>query len=135
MITKMSYDEKYMKIALEEAKKNKNFVPIGAVVVLPNGQHFAASNNNKHAEIILLDNLDCDEAVFYVTVEPCIMCLAAMSLKRVERVYFGARNEKFGACGGKINLLPYLNWKIDIYGGFLGHECAKIMEEFFKSKR
>ncbi len=127
-----------MKIALEEAQKalEKNFVPIGAVVLHEDNMRFLSSfNSKKHAEMILLDTFDCSHSTFFVTIEPCIMCLAAMSLKKVKKVYFGARNEKFGACGGKINLLPYLNWKMDIYGGFLEKECSGIIKKFFKNKR
>lgn len=113
----MSYQEIFMQRAVELAKECATFdeVPVGAVVV-KNGRIIAESGNRKerennavcHAEIVAISEAtkaqnnwwleDCD---IYVTLEPCAMCAGAMINSRIRALYFGAYDEKTGACGSK----------------------------------
>jgi tRNA(adenine34) deaminase len=72
----------------------------------------------------------------YVTIEPCAMCAGALILSRIEAIVIGADDLKTGAFGSKININKTgLNHKIKIKRGVLKDECAKILKDFFKSKR
>jgi tRNA(adenine34) deaminase len=73
----------------------------------------------------------------YVTLEPCPMCLGAMILARIERLVFGARETKTGACGSVVNLMADGRWnhRFNIEEGLLEFESAALLQEFFKKKR
>ncbi|MFV0504379.1 MAG: nucleoside deaminase [Lachnospirales bacterium] len=143
---------KYMEEALEEAKLayKENEVPIGAVVVLDNkiiGRGHNARMRNKssisHGEIIAIDNAcknlcdwRLDGADIYVTVEPCLMCAGAILLSRIKGLYYGAKNNKFGACESITNALNHdFNHKVNITSGIMEEECQKIMKDYFRSFR
>ena len=116
----MDIKEKFMKVALKEAKKacEKLEVPVGAVIV-KDGKIIAKAHNQKetkfdttkHAEILAIQKaskklgawrlLDCE---MYVTLEPCPMCAGAIINSRIKKVYIGASDEKTGAVGSKLNL-------------------------------
>ena len=149
----MSYQEIFMQRAVELAKECATFdeVPVGAVVV-KNGRIVAESGNRKerennavcHAEIVAISEAtkaqnnwwleDCD---IYVTLEPCAMCAGAMINSRIRALYFGAYDEKTGACGSKINLFEQglFNHDVEVSGGHLQDECAKLLSDFFRKKR
>ena len=117
----MQEKEKFMKIALQEAKKayNKLEVPVGCVIV-KNGEIIAKAHNlketkydtTKHAEILAIQKaskklkswrlIDCQ---MYVTLEPCSMCAGAIINSRIKKLYYGAKDEKTGAVGSILNLL------------------------------
>lgn len=142
-----------MKRAIELAKECSQFdeVPIGAVVV-KDGKIIAESGNRKerdncaisHAEILAIQKAtevvgnwwleDCD---MYVTLEPCAMCAMAMINSRIRNLYFGAYDEKTGACGSKVNIFEkdLFNHNIDVQGGLLKEECGALLTAFFKNKR
>ena len=146
-------DEKFMQRAIELAKECSQFdeVPIGAVVV-KDGEIIAESGNRKerdncaisHAEILAIQKAtevvgnwwleDCD---MYVTLEPCAMCAMAMINSRIRNLYFGAYDEKTGACGSKVNIFEkdLFNHNIDVQGGLLKEECGALLTAFFKNKR
>src|ERR1051325_5870446 len=73
----------------------------------------------------------------YVTLEPCPMCVGAMILARIERLVFGARESKTGACGSVVHLLADGKWnhQFKIEEGLLEFESAALLQEFFKKKR
>ncbi|MGN0744897.1 MAG: tRNA adenosine(34) deaminase TadA [Christensenellales bacterium] len=149
----MSYQEIFMQRAVELAKECATFdeVPVGAVVV-KNGRIVAESGNRKerennavcHAEIVAISEAtkaqnnwwleDCD---IYVTLEPCAMCAGAMINSRIRALYFGAYDEKTGACGSKINLFEQglFNHDVEVSGGHLQDECSKLLSAFFRKKR
>ena len=128
----MEQKEKYMKIALKEAKKayNKLEVPVGAIIV-KDGEIIAKAHNlketktdtTKHAEILAIQKasrklkswrlLDCE---MYVTLEPCSMCAGAIINSRIKKVYIGALDEKTGAAGSVLNLFEdyTFNHKVEI---------------------
>lgn len=144
-------DEKYMLLAIDEAKKaeSEDEVPVGAVIVR-NGEVIASAYNTReygknalyHAEIKAIDEA-CKKlggwrlvgCTMYVTLEPCPMCAGAIINARVEKVVFGAPDHKAGAFGTMINLTDYPLFKPEIVGGVLKDECAQMLTDFFKKKR
>lgn len=147
------YDEKFMLRAIELAKEcaSQGEVPVGAALV-KNGVIIAESGNRKerdnsalrHAEMTVLEegakalgNWWLENCELYVTLEPCPMCTGAMINSRIRSLYFGAYDDKSGACGSKVNLLEkgLFNHNIEVSGGHLKEECAKLLSDFFKAKR
>ena len=132
-----------------EAAALDDEVPVGAVMVR-NGEIIARARNRRekdknplsHAEIKIINDtcralggwrlVGC---TLYVTLEPCPMCAGAIINSRIERVVFGAFDEKAGAFGTMINLTEYPLFKPQITGGVLKDECSALLSEFFKKKR
>jgi len=126
-------------------------VPVGAVVVrndrcLAEGWNSPIGMNDPtaHAEIIALraagsavGNYRLIDATLYVTLEPCVMCMGAISHARVKRLVFGAFDPKRGAVCHALNLTdaPFLNHRVDWQGGVLEAECSGLLKNFFKSRR
>jgi len=153
MLREIGFDEKYMKMALEEAEKarQKGEIPIGAILL--RGDQVLARNHNRcielsdptaHAEILVLrkggevlKNYRLDESVVYVTAEPCPMCASAMVHSRISRLVFGTYEPKFGAVESKFKLLNGngVNHRVKIDRGILERECAEILKVFFKERR
>ena len=76
-------------------------------------------------------------ATLYVTLEPCVMCMGAMSHARIERVIYGAPDPKRGAAGSALRLqdADFLNHRIEVHGGLLEVECGNQLRRFFREKR
>lgn len=149
----MTEAEKFMKIALKEAKKAelKEEVPIGCVITL-DGKVFAKAHNLRqtkrlataHAEILAIEKAcrklgdwRLDGAEIYVTLEPCAMCAGAIANARIKKVYFGAYENKGGGAVSKFNILSEsgLNHVTDCEGGVLEEQCSSLLKEFFRSRR
>lgn len=146
-------DEQYMRLAIEQAHaaSARGEVPVGALLV--RGTDIIASGGNSpvalhdptaHAEIltlraagVALGNYRLDDTVLYVTLEPCLMCAAAMVHARVRRLVFGAFDPKAGAAGGLIDAfaLKGLNHRVDVFGGVLEKECGLLLSDFFAATR
>ena len=149
----MSNDEKWMRIAIEEANlaMDKNEVPVGAVLVkndtlIAQGHNKPITKNDPtaHAEIQLLrkageqqKNYRLPESTLYVTLEPCTMCFGAMVHARIDRIVYGASDPKTGVCGSRMNLNEenFFNHKISITSGILEKESSELLKLFFKSRR
>ena len=149
----MSNDEKWMKIALNEANLAmiENEIPVGAVLVKNNkliahshNQPIKTNDPTAHAEIQLLrkageqqKNYRLIGSTLYVTLEPCAMCFGAMIHARIERLVFGASDPKTGVCGSCTNLNEegFFNHNISITGGILKDESSELLRLFFKLKR
>jgi tRNA(adenine34) deaminase len=149
----MASDIEFMRLALVEARRamERGEVPVGAVLV--KDDHVIASGGNApiathdpsaHAEIAALraggaalGNYRLDGSVLYVTLEPCLMCAAAMVHARVRRVVFGAFDPRAGAAGGLIDAfaLKGLNHRVDVFGGVLEEECGALLADFFAASR
>ena len=146
-------DAYFMRIALQEAKKAylKDDVPIGAVIVR-DGKIIARAHNEKeyrssairHAEILAMDkasrkigNWWLEGCVLYVTLEPCAMCAGAAVNTRLEKVVYGAKNERFGFMGSVANLSEdyKVNHKVQTVGGVLEDACSSLLTAFFREKR
>ena len=149
----LASDEQYIRNALDVAREaaRRNEVPVGAVVVRDGTIIAAAANRTlrdqdptAHAEVLAireasskLDRWRLDDCTLFVTVEPCAMCAGAIVLSRMRRVVFGAWDEKAGMAGSVGDLLrhPRLNHRPEVRAGVLGAECARLIEEFFKTQR
>ncbi len=145
--------EKFMKEALKEAQKayEKLEVPVGVVIVKDNKIIARAHNlkeqkqdTTKHAEIMAiqkaskkLDNWRLNDCEMYVTLEPCPMCAGAIVNARIKKVYIGAKDEKTGACGSKLDLLQGYSFDtyVDSEFGIMDEDCKKILKDFFKEIR
>ena len=146
-------DADYMNAALEEARAaaDTGEVPVGAVVVaggeiIATGQNRSIRDNDPsaHAEIIALraagkvqSNYRLSGATLYVTLEPCPMCIGAVTQARVSRLVFGAYDPKAGAVGSAIDLSDSkaLNHRFEIQGGVLADDCGAVLQQFFSSRR
>lgn len=141
----------FMKEALKQAKKAASIgeVPIGAVIV-QDGKIIARGYNKRetkknallHAEVDAI-NKACKKlggwrlpnAEIYVTLEPCPMCMGAIISARIDRLYFGAYDEKSGAASSVTDLSSALPHKVSTAGGVMEEECKKILTDFFKELR
>jgi tRNA(adenine34) deaminase len=149
----MTKDEKWMKVAINEANlaMNENEIPVGSVLVLnekiiakAHNQPIGNNDPTAHAEIQLLrkagkqqKNYRLVGSTLYVTLEPCAMCFGAMVHARIERIVFGAKDPKTGVCGSCMNLneANFFNHKISITSGILEKESSELLKLFFKSRR
>jgi tRNA(adenine34) deaminase len=138
-------------IAAARAAHARGEVPVGAVLVkderviaTAGNAPIAGHDPSAHAEILALraggqalGNYRLEDTVLYVTLEPCLMCAAAMIHARVRRVVFGAFDPKAGAAGGLIDAfaLPGLSHRVDVFGGVLEEECGALLAEFFGATR
>ena len=146
----MMDDEHYMKQALKEAKKafEEGEVPVGAIVVVEDkiiargfNQVEKLSDPTAHAEIIALTSAFnflgakyLPTGVLYVTVEPCLMCAGALYWSKIERIVWGAADEKNGhqRITGLNN--PF-HPKTTVTRGVLAEESAELMKLFFRQRR
>ncbi|AGM99751.1 tRNA adenosine(34) deaminase TadA [Streptococcus iniae] len=145
--------EYFMREALKEAEKSllKEEIPIGCVIV-KDGQIIGRGHNAReelnqaimHAEIMAINeanhhqgNWRLLDTTLVVTIEPCVMCSGAIGLARIPRVIFGASNQKFGAAGSLYDILSdhRLNHRVEVEMGLLAHDCAAIMQNFFRQNR
>jgi tRNA(adenine34) deaminase len=127
-------------------------VPVGAVVVDPEGRIVAAAANrtladrdpSAHAEMLAVREasarLGSERLIghdIYVTLEPCAMCAAVISFARLRRLYFGAADPKMGAVdhGPRLYTQPTCHHAPEIYGGIGEAEAQALMVDFFKARR
>ena len=145
-------DRKFMEAALALAKEAaaEGEVPVGCVITL--GDRIVGQGRNRretdksalaHAEIEAIDQA-CKtlggwrlwECTLYVTLEPCPMCAGAIINARVKRVWYGARDEAMGACGGVTNLfMESFPNRPALVGGILAEDCRRVLSEFFSKLR
>ncbi len=148
-----TFGEAAMRLALEQAERaaRDGEVPVGAIVTA--GRRVIAVAHNlpvslrdptAHAEILAIRNAAAHlreyrliDTSIYVTIEPCVMCVGAILNARISQVFYGARDEKAGAMGSvyDIGRDGRLNHRVEVYGGILGAECARLLREFFESRR
>jgi tRNA(adenine34) deaminase len=143
----------WMEKALREAERayDAGEVPVGAVVVKDNqilgrGRNQVEQLNDPtaHAEIIAI-TAACDtlgekfltDCTMYVTLEPCPMCAGAMVNARLERLVFGAFDEKAGAASTLYNIPrdDRLNHQVDVYSGIESERAGNLLKAFFQQKR
>lgn len=145
-------DSVYMQEALELAKAAaaEKEVPVGCVIVC-RGQVVGRGRNRRetgktalgHAEIEAIAKA-CKtlggwrlwECTLYVTLEPCPMCAGAIVNARIPRVVYGARDEKYGACGSVCNLFSMgFNHHPQVEAGIMEEECRQLLTDFFQNLR
>ena len=142
--------EYFMQQALKEAQLayDADEVPVGAVVVMNNkiiarghNQVEMLNDSTAHAEILALTSAFnmlgakyLPEATLYVTLEPCLMCCGALYWSKIDRIVYGASDEKNG-----FKRTTWENWpfhpKTELIKGIMEEDCARLIKAFFKSKR
>lgn len=146
-------DERWMRRALDLAEEagRSDEVPVGAVLVSPDGRAFEAHNRTRelsdptaHAEMLALRKAADEEGDWrllgyelYVTLEPCAMCAGAIVLARLDHLVFGASDPKAGMCGSLGNIVQdsRLNHRVRLTGGMLAAEAGEILRRFFRERR
>ena len=143
-----------MRLALAEAEKalTHDDVPVGAVILGPEGQLVGSGHNERellqdpsaHAEMLAIREAAAAighwrllDTTLYVTLEPCAMCAGAIVLARVPHVIYGTADPKAGAAGSVLDVLgeARLNHRPRVDGGLLAAESAALLEAFFKARR
>ncbi|WP_204075582.1 tRNA adenosine(34) deaminase TadA [Planotetraspora phitsanulokensis] len=143
-----------MRLALAEAVRagQRGEVPVGAVVVDRDGSVLSAAGNDReasgdptaHAEVLALraaaeaaGQWRLSGCTLLVTLEPCTMCAGAAVLARVDRVVYGAADEKAGAAGSLWDVIRdrRLNHRPEVVMGVLADECAAVLRDFFADRR
>ncbi|MFF9898566.1 tRNA adenosine(34) deaminase TadA [Streptomyces longispororuber] len=143
-----------MRLALDEAERavRGGDVPVGAVVLSPDGETVLARGHNEreaagdptaHAEVLALRRAAAalgswrlPGCTLVVTLEPCVMCAGALVQSRVDRVVYGARDEKAGATGSLWDLVRdrRLNHRPEVVEGVLADDCARLLTAFFRGR-
>ena len=144
--------EDYMReaLALAQEAAEAGEVPVGCVIVRNGGIVGRGRNRREekqavssHAEMEAMAQANAalgtwrlDDCELYVTLEPCPMCAGAILNARIPRVFYGARDPAFGACGGVLNLFmePFPH-RPALVGGILGEECRAVLADFFAGLR
>ena len=140
--------EKFMKLALQLAKQayEEDEVPIGALVVCKNqiigkgyNQVQRLKDATAHAEMLAitaaseyLNSKYLKECTLYVTIEPCIMCAGALKWAQIDKIVYGAKEEKMGFQSKKVDIFYP---KVEILSGILEMECRDLIQQFFREKR
>jgi len=142
-----------MRVAIEAAgiAEENGDVPIGAVIVYENRIIAKAYNQRQqlqdptaHAEIIaltqaasFLESWRLHNCTVYVTLEPCPMCAGALVLARMDRLVYGCKDPKAGACGSLYNIVEdgRLNHRLEVMAGVLEKECKQQLQSFFERRR
>jgi tRNA(adenine34) deaminase len=147
-------DERLMRLALDEAARAVTTadVPVGAVVVDASGTVIGTGRNERearhdptaHAEVVALREAAAsrgawrlDGCALVVTLEPCVMCAGAILASRIERVVFGAWDEKAGAAGSVVDVLRErrLPHRVEVVAGVLADDAEAQLRAFFAEKR
>ena len=144
--------EDYMREALSLAREaaQEGEVPVGCVMV-KYGEIIGRGRNRReelqrtssHAEMEAIAQANerlrswrLDGCTLYVTLEPCPMCAGAIVNARIPRVFYGARDEAMGACGGVLNLfMERFPFRPALVGGILKDECRAVLADFFRALR
>ncbi|SEF48869.1 tRNA(adenine34) deaminase [Bryocella elongata] len=147
-------DLDYMQLAIAQAHAAEaaGEVPVGAIVVSPDGEVIGHGNNavlrtndpTAHAEIVAmreagraLNNYRLLGCTLYVTLEPCAMCAGAILHARIARLVYSARDPKAGACGSVLNVMNHeaLNHRVEVNEGLLAETTSTFLSDFFRRKR
>jgi tRNA(adenine34) deaminase len=139
-------------ISLAQEVKSSGDVPVGALIVSEAGEILSSGKNERekdndptaHAEILAirragekLGSWRLDELTLIVTLEPCVMCAGAILQSRLKRLVFGAFDQKAGAVGSSLDVIRDVRAlsKVEVVSGVLEKECAKLLTDFFATKR
>ena len=139
-------------LALDLAREPGLEMPVAAVVIGPDGTVLGTGVNRReadrdptaHAEILALREAGrvtgdwrLTGCTLAVTLEPCTMCAGALVLARVDRLVFGAFDDKAGAVGGIWDVVrdPRLNHRVEVVSGVRSAECSNLLSDFFRERR
>src|SRR2546423_9262341 len=152
-IEEQSIHERWMREAIRAAREAElvGEVPVGTCVVIKGEMRSVAGNRTRtdcdptaHAEIVALrdaakkfGNYRLSDAVVYSTIEPCVMCAGALIQARVQRLVYGAPDERAGAVESHFRVCDtdFLNHRIEVSAGVLEAECREVMQHFFRARR
>lgn len=144
---------RFMQEALHEARQALRTadVPVGAVVVVDqvivgrgHNQREALTDPTAHAEVVALRaaaqhvaSWRLDTATLYVTLEPCMMCIGAAILSRIQALVYGCRDSKAGACGSQFDIVGArrLNHTFPVTAGVCEAEASALLQAFFRQLR
>ena len=139
-------------IAITQEVKSSGDVPVGALIVNEAGEIVSSGKNERekdndptaHAEIVAIRKASekigswrLDDLTLIVTLEPCVMCAGAILQSRIKRLVFGAFDQKAGAVGSSLDVIRDVRAlsKVEVVSGVLEKECAKLLTDFFATKR
>jgi tRNA(adenine34) deaminase len=139
-------------ISLAREVKSSGDVPVGALIVNEAGEILSSGKNERekdndptaHAEIVAIrkasekiGNWRLDNLTLFVTLEPCVMCAGAILQSRIKRLVFGAFDQKAGAVGSSLDVIRDVRAlsKVEVVSGVLENDCAKLLTDFFATKR
>ena len=139
-------------IAITQEVKSSGDVPVGALIVNEAGEILSTGKNERekdndptaHAEIVAIRKASekkgswrLDDLTLIVTLEPCVMCAGAILQSRIKRLVFGAFDQKAGAVGSSLDVIRDARAlsKVEVVSGVLEKECAKLLTDFFATKR
>ena len=139
-------------ISLAQEVKSSGDVPVGALIVNEAGEVLSSGKNERekdndptaHAEIVVIRKASekigswrLDDLTLIVTLEPCVMCAGAILQSRIKRLVFGAFDQKAGAVGSSLDVIRDVRalTKVEVVSGVLEKECAKLLTDFFATKR
>jgi tRNA(adenine34) deaminase len=139
-------------ISLAQEVKSSGDVPVGALIVNEAGEIVSSGKNERekdndptaHAEILAIRRASekisswrLDDLTLVVTLEPCVMCAGAILQSRLKRLVFGAFDQKAGAVGSSLDVIRDVRAlsKVEVVSGVLEKECAKLLTDFFATKR
>jgi len=139
-------------ISLAQEVKSSGDVPVGALIVNEAGEILSSGKNERekdndptaHAEIVAIIKASekigswrLDDLTLVVTLEPCVMCAGAILQSRIKRLVFGAFDQKAGAVGSSLDVIRDVRalTKVEVVSGVLEDECAKLLTDFFATKR
>jgi tRNA(adenine34) deaminase len=148
-------DEELMHMALHEARAAEaaGEVPVGAIIVAPDGATILARGRNRviadsdptaHCEIVALreaalhlKNYRLTGCTLVCTLEPCAMCAGAILHARLARLVFATRDPKAGACGSVLSVMNHLalNHSVEVVENVLADECGALLSDFFRRRR
>ena len=144
--------DKAMQLALDEANQSGNDVPVGALLIDPDGNVVASAHNEReatadptaHAEILAIQRAGkaskqwrLDQLTMVVTLEPCVMCAGAIIAARIPTLVFGAFDDRVGGAGSRYDLVrdSRLGSPVEVITGVMQQECSKVLKDFFEKRR
>jgi tRNA(adenine34) deaminase len=155
-----AHDERMMRLAIAEARAAEaaGEVPVGAIVIAPDGETVLGRGQNRvlrdsdptaHCEIVAMREAghalsnyrlltpEGEGCTLYVTLEPCAMCASAILHARIARLVYAADDPKAGACGSVLAVMnhPQLNHRAEVTTGVLADECSRMLSNFFLVRR
>ena len=144
--------DKAMQLALDEANRSGSDVPVGALLIDPDGNVVASAHNEReatadptaHAEILAIQRAGkaskkwrLDQLTMVVTLEPCVMCAGAIIAARIPKLVFGAFDDRVGGAGSRYDLVrdSRLGSPVEVITGVMQQECSKVLKDFFEKRR
>ena len=144
--------DKAMQLALDEANRSGSDVPVGALLIDPDGNVVSSAHNEReatadptaHAEMLAIQRAGkaskqwrLDQLTMVVTLEPCVMCAGAIIAARIPRLVFGAFDDRVGGAGSRYDLVrdSRLGSPVEVITGVMQQECSNVLKDFFEKRR